>query len=104
MKKGAPISTITQPMPADIRQARLEAGLTQSEAAGTIHVSLRTWQGYESETEGDTRRMLPAFWELFELKALAINSHPDAFRPEGKLVPLENISGWIRTRLAKVKK
>lgn len=52
------------PTPAEIRAARELAGLTQTEAASLIYCSMRGWQ----EWEGGTRRMHPAFWELFKLK------------------------------------
>lgn len=57
---------MTSPMPADIRAARDAANLTQSQAAAVVHSGLRTWQQWEA---GD-RKMHPAFWELFRLKAL----------------------------------
>jgi len=59
MKKGPVI-----PTPKQIRQARLNAGLTQTAAAALIYKKLRTWQQWEA---GD-REMDPAFWELFKIK------------------------------------
>jgi DNA (cytosine-5)-methyltransferase 1 len=50
-----------------IKQARKEAGLTQSQAATLIYSELRTWQHWE---KGD-RSMHPAFFELFLIKASA---------------------------------
>ncbi|WP_415528372.1 helix-turn-helix domain-containing protein [Gluconobacter sp.] len=50
--------------PRAIRQARLDAGLTQVSAASLVHVTPLTWKRWES---GD-RTMHPAFWELFALK------------------------------------
>jgi len=47
-----------------IVKARAAAGLSQSEAAATVHVDLRTWQRWEA---GD-RDMHAAFFELFLLK------------------------------------
>lgn len=52
------------PAPADIRQARLSAGLTQTQAAQTVQASLRGWQQWEA---GD-RTMPPGLFELFMLK------------------------------------
>lgn len=52
------------PASADIRAARMAAGLTQTQAAKIIHCGLRTWQQWEA---GD-RQMHPAFWELFITK------------------------------------
>jgi putative transcriptional regulator len=48
----------------EIKQARTDAGLSQTEAANLIYKGLRTWQQWE---KGD-RRMDPAFWELFLMK------------------------------------
>ncbi|MBV1706297.1 MAG: hypothetical protein KGQ37_03730 [Hyphomicrobiales bacterium] len=42
--------------------------MTQTQAAGLVHVSLRTWQQWEA---GD-RRMHAGLWELFGLKAAVI--------------------------------
>lgn len=52
------------PAPGDIRQARLNAGLTQTEAAHNVQASLRGWQQWEA---GD-RAMPPGLFELFMLK------------------------------------
>lgn len=52
------------PSPDEIRAARAAARLTQTEAAGRIHSTLRAWQ----EWEAGNRRMHPGLWELFQLK------------------------------------
>lgn len=52
------------PSPAEIREAREKAGLTQTEAGDLLYVSLRGWQKWE----GAERPMHPAFWELFQIK------------------------------------
>ena len=52
------------PKPEDIKAARLEAGLTQTEAGAIVHSTCRAWQYWES----GQRRMHPATWELFETK------------------------------------
>lgn len=52
------------PPVATIRDARIVAGLTQTEAAQIVRVSLRTWQRWEA---GD-RSMPPGLFELFMLK------------------------------------
>lgn len=52
------------PTPERIKQARIDAGLTQTEAANLIHKSLRVWQNYEL---GD-RGMDKAAWVLFQIK------------------------------------
>ena len=53
------------PTPEKIKKSRLDAGLTQSQAAALIYSALRTWQHWE---EGD-RSMHPALYELFTIKA-----------------------------------
>ena len=53
-----------QPAPADVKSARISAGLTQKQAAELIHKKLLAWQRYES---GD-RAMDAAYWELFLIK------------------------------------
>lgn len=54
----------TKPTPEEIKKTRLEAGLTQTQAAKLIHKSLRVWQNYEL---GD-RKMDVASWVLFQIK------------------------------------
>lgn len=53
------------PAPAIIKAAREAAGLTQTAAAALIYCTLRGWQ----EWEAGNRRMHPAFWELWRMKA-----------------------------------
>jgi putative transcriptional regulator len=55
----------SSPDPAEVLAARTAAGLTQTEAADLVHTTLRSWQQWEA---GD-RRMHPAFFELFTIKA-----------------------------------
>lgn len=52
------------PTPAVIKQARKDAGLTQTEAALLIYKTCRAWQQYE---KGD-RGMDLALFELFMIK------------------------------------
>jgi DNA-binding XRE family transcriptional regulator len=52
------------PTGSEIRQAREEFGHTQTEAAESIHVALRTWQDYE----GERRKMPPGLWEYYCLQ------------------------------------
>lgn len=58
------------PSPAEVRAAREAAGLTQAQASSLVYASLRNWQQWE-QTEGTSsaRRMHPAIWELFRVKA-----------------------------------
>jgi DNA (cytosine-5)-methyltransferase 1 len=62
-----------QPSPTEIKSARLEAGLTQTEAATLVHAGLKTWQNWESET-GESRKIPLASWELFLIKTSQVNS------------------------------
>lgn len=55
------------PTPAEIRAARQQAQLTQTEAADKIGATLRAWQAYEDEGENG-RRMHPGLFELFLIK------------------------------------
>jgi len=52
------------PIPEKIKQIRREAGLSQTRAAAIMYCSLGAWQKWEN----GTRRMHPAFWELFLIK------------------------------------
>lgn len=52
------------PEPTSIRAKRIEAGLTQREAARLIYATERAWQEWESAG----RRMHPGLWELFCIK------------------------------------
>lgn len=58
-------SPAANPAPEAIRAAREAAGLTQTEAAGLIYSTLRTWQDWEA----GARRMHPGLWELWHIKA-----------------------------------
>ena len=51
------------PTPTQIKQARLDAGLTQQAAADLVGVSIKSWQAYE----GGWRNIRPATWRLFQL-------------------------------------
>ncbi len=65
-----PKGPASNPSPGAIRSAREAAGLTQTEAASLIYCTLRGWQ----EWEAGNRRMHPAMWELFRMKA--VKRHP----------------------------
>jgi putative transcriptional regulator len=58
------------PAPKDIVAARHKAGLTQTEAAQLVSTNLRSWQRWEA----GERKMRPAFWELFLMKAANLSS------------------------------
>ena len=55
---------VISPTPAEIKEARQKAGLSQTEAGALIHCALRSWQDWEA----GKRQMHPAMWELFRLK------------------------------------
>jgi DNA-binding XRE family transcriptional regulator len=57
------------PKPAEIKKARIAAGLSQTAAAELIYCALGTWQQYEADPDSPChRRMHPAFWELFKIR------------------------------------
>ena len=60
---------MNNPTPEQIKQSRLNAGLTQAQAAAVIYKKLLAWQRYES---GD-RAMDAALYELFLLKTSQID-------------------------------
>ena len=68
-----------QPTPADVKSARVAAGLTQKQAAAVIHKTLLAWQRYES---GD-RAMDAAYWELFLIKTGQSAERERKFRNAG---------------------
>lgn len=63
-------SAASNPDPEQIKAAREAAGLTQADAAALVHSNIRSWQQWEAaENTPGHRRMHPAFWELFLIKA-----------------------------------
>ena len=60
------MAALGQPHPSDILEARKRLGITQTEAAAMLHTTCRVWQQWEA----GKRKMHPAFWELFRIKAL----------------------------------
>lgn len=57
------------PKPEDIAKARIDANLSQEEAAGLVYSGLKTWQNWEAPKSSPShRRMHPAIWELFKIK------------------------------------
>lgn len=55
----------TNPTKEEVCAARAATGLSQTAAGALVHSSLRAWQDWES----GERRMHPATWELFRIKA-----------------------------------
>ena len=53
------------PSHTEVKDARIRAGLTQSQAAALVGVSLRSWQYWED----GGRKMQGSKWELFQIKA-----------------------------------
>ena len=57
------------PFPDEVRAARESAGLTQTQAAELVFVTLNGWQRWEKEKgTPDARPMHPAIWTLFRLR------------------------------------
>jgi DNA-binding transcriptional regulator YiaG len=55
--------------PEQVKKLRKMTGLTQSEAATVVHVSLRTWQSWETPKKSENARVMPeAHIELFCIK------------------------------------
>ena len=52
------------PTPQKIKEARAYAGLTQTQAANLVHVSLNAWQKWE----GGRTKMSETAWDLFLIK------------------------------------
>ncbi|MFA6213425.1 MAG: hypothetical protein WC714_28570 [Candidatus Obscuribacterales bacterium] len=55
---------MTNPTPNQIKQARTDAGLTQTQAAALIYKGCRCWQQWEA----GSRSMDKALFELFMIK------------------------------------
>lgn len=55
----------SNPTPEQIRTARRNAAMTQGAAASLVYSTLNAWQKWED----GSRRMHPAIWELFKIKA-----------------------------------
>jgi len=61
------------PTPKEIRKAREEAGLTQTEAGELVYTECRVWQQWEAVPGTPShRRMHPAFWDLFNRKKVEV--------------------------------
>ncbi len=55
--------------PEEVKQLRKLAVCTQNEAARDVHVSLRTWQSWETSEDSPNNRHMPeAHLELFCIK------------------------------------
>jgi DNA-binding transcriptional regulator YiaG len=63
--------SVDSPTPEQIKQIRMDAGLTQAQAAETIYCSLGAWQKWEL----GSREMHPAFFELFKIKTITNGSN-----------------------------
>ena len=62
-------SPASNPHPDEIVGMRINAGLTQQQAAALVHSTARTWQNWESDLNStENRRMHPGLWELFLIK------------------------------------
>ena len=56
------------PTPGQIKQARMDTGQTQQQAAAMVYVDGRAWRRWES---GD-RQMDLAHWELYRIKTIGL--------------------------------
>jgi len=63
----------SNPLPEMITSDRYSFQLTQAQAAKLIYATVRTWQDWEA----GRRRMHPALYELFVLKASAVAGDPE---------------------------
>jgi hypothetical protein len=54
------------PTPQQVKNARLAAGLSATQAAALVYRTKRQWQYYEAD-----RAIDPAVWELFNIKLKA---------------------------------
>lgn len=63
-RQSAEPSARGSPPPADIKAARIRAGISQAAAAKLVYKTTRAWELWE----GGARRMDPAFWELFLIR------------------------------------
>ena len=65
------------PTPAEIKAKRLELGLTQAQAASLVDVTLRTWQGWESDSTLSSSRNMPSLkWAWFQMATQAPQKAP----------------------------
>ncbi len=63
---------ITLATPAEVRAARLAAGLDVDQAAKLVHVTTQTWVSYERPPRSASSRGIPTgLWELFQIKTNA---------------------------------
>lgn len=69
--RGKP-TPAANPDPGLIRDTRLAAGLTQTQAGEMVYCTCRAWQDWEA----GARRMHPAVWELFQAKLLQAGKTP----------------------------
>lgn len=67
---------VIYPLPYEIVDKRLSINLTQKEASSIVYCHLNTWQQWEA----GTRKMHPAFWELFNLKTKRKKSSAQALK------------------------
>jgi len=58
------------PLPAVIRAARMQSGLTQRGAGAVVYTTGRTWEMWEY----GRRPMSPAIWELWLLKTARVRA------------------------------
>lgn len=63
------MTTKESPTPAQVKAARIKAGLTPDAAAFIIYCGKRAWENWEKpESSPEHRKMHPGLWELFKRK------------------------------------
>jgi hypothetical protein len=61
------------PTPEEVLAARLELGLTQTQAAALVRSPMRSWRAWEAPEGSEGQRyMHPGLWELFQMKAVGL--------------------------------
>ena len=55
---------MSNPTPLQIKQSRMEAGLTQTQAADLVGAALRTWQHWENGDRAMTQKRFDLFLRL----------------------------------------
>ena len=77
------MTDIPQPTPSEIKERRMHAMQTQSEAAAVVHVTVTAWQRWEAPEWAKSARVMPlGLWELYCLRT----EHHIKFEPTA-LVP-----------------
>ena len=72
--------TMILPTAEEVRAARKEAGLTQSQAGKIVHSGPNSWQKWETPCTMPNNRQIPgAVWELFLIKTSRLRPSTSVF-------------------------